>query len=691
MEITELRRRARFFYETSDAYRKQNTQWIVDVDKMIDGDDYNSIYKQLSEIYNEKNARQSEFSINSRVSVTDLIKRYKTQMAHNLARFQASFAHALITAAGAARGGVAEQYVHNIAGDTQMGDFATEVINDIIENDMTRKKFPDFASEVFKYNSAILVVKEHGIKGSAFKFKTKLYSGKYVLYDPQADERDIQTSRFIGIDGFNYTLDILKRMKQDNMAKKKGYLMDGIDELIRARGNSKEELDGSNEKDIPMVQMYIYDEGEEKTHHIIFDKMDKIIVKRSVEDNVVAGGREVRFNVVGGIRNTKHDSKHYTKSDFYMQIPTLKSRVSLHIDILNTVAQVRSNVIMVHPNAYQSVLKAFVEGFPIAQASATASQTIPVQNQITALDQPNLTGLQNVLNQFEEMYANLFPENTPELRGNVEDKLKSVYEGNVSIIRQIIESKSPLENAMRDLYLIIIRILIQERSAEFLVRSTSLGGFPLNRILSSKLLRPSDDETITSVPIDIRAKMGEQTDFIMKKDFIAQVFSSAQEGGVNIRNFSKWIARNANKVQARLTPDDLYCIYSPYEDTVVRQVLNDLKMVAVGDKVVYPNDIVGVDYMNTLQDCINKKAATYVDPDGEFTKEGKRVYEFARDMMRMFAESKTQGSPAFQENQVSALEQEEQFRNPPQGREDLGRAIFANQKTFADNNPSPLG
>lgn len=674
MDQKTLKEKIKLFYNESIAYRQRHAFWFQEVEDILHGNDISNIYTQLSRLYSEKNARQGRLSLNNKVSDKDLIKRYKVRMSENLARFQSSFGKSLVTAASAARGGVVEHYVHNIAGDTQAGDYTTEVINDIIANDRTLKKLPRFAGEIFKYNSAILVVDEYRVKGSVLKFRTKLYSGKRVLYDPQSNEEDIQTSRFVGIDGFTYTKDMLQRMK---METDKGYVIEGIDELIRRLAGGED-----RESEIPMVQMYIYDEEANKVHHVIFDEQEKTIIKQTFEDTVVAGGREIRFNIVGGVRNSEEYSKHYTKSDFYTQIPVLKSRVTLLIDILSVVSQVRANVTMVHPNAFKSVLKAFVEGFPIAQGSPTTSPGVPIQNQMTTLDQPNLNGLQSVLNQFEGLFSTLFPENTPELRGAVEEKLKSVYEGNVSVIKKIIDANSPLETSLRDLFLIIVRVIAQTPSHEFLIRSTSLGGFSLNRMLSSKLLRQSKQGGIVGVPVDIRPVVGDQSDFIMKKDFVAQVLSTAQTGGVNIRNFSKWIARNSNRVFARLTPDDLYIIYSPYEDTVVRQVLNDIKMVAIGENVIYPEAIVGSDYMQTLQQCLKEKAASYIKSNGDFTTEGERVYNFALRMLERFAQSQAENSPAFQERELNAQEQEQEFREPnPEGLADAAKGIFANQVT----------
>ena len=489
--------------------------------------------------------------------------------------------------------------------------------------------------------------------------KQNYTAAKHVLYDPLSDEQDIQTSRFIGMDGFNYSRDILERMKVDSFREKKGYVEEGIDELLKKTAGEESE----HETKIPMVQMYIYDEDEEKVHHVIFDEVDKIIVKHTEEPAVSTGGREVRFNVVGGIRNIEPGMGHYSKSDFYRQIPILKGQVTMIVDILSVVSQVRANVTVVHPNAYRDVLKAFVDGFPIAMSSA--SQGGAVQNQMTTLDQPNMVGLQNVYNQFENIFSRLYPENTPELRGSVEEKLKSVYEGNVSVIRKIIEAGSPLENGLKDLFFVIIRILIQNPSHEFLVRSTSIGSFPLDKILSSKLLKPTGDK-MSSVAVDIRSVTGDQTDYIQKKEFVGQMLSLAQAGGINLRSFSKWMAMNATKAMVRLTPDDLYIMYSPYDDTVVRQVLNDIKMSAVGEEVIYPSNIVNSDYMQTLSDCVKAKAYSYINSKGKFTKEGERVMKFMNRMLALFAKSKQENSEQFQEGELNAAEAEERARSVPE-------------------------
>lgn len=189
---------------------------------------------------------------------------------------------------------------------------------------------------------------------------------------------------------------------------------------------------------------------------------------------------------------------------------------------------------------------------------------------------------------------------------------------------------------------------------------------------------------MTTVAIDIRAVLGDQSDFIARKELMGQLTASAQAGGVNIRNLSEWMVRNGDKVKARFTADDRYIIFSAYDEVVVRQVLNDIKMAAVGENIVYPDNIVGTDYMNVLQDCLKKKAHSYIGSNGKFTKEGDRVYKFAVGMLEKYANSRAENGQEFQKREVETLEAEERFRSPQEGNSEAVKGIFANQKTFAE-------
>lgn len=675
MTPEDLQKKVELFYKTSHGYRLKNTHWISEVDKILNGDDVDDIYTRLSRVYNQKNIRQSPLVRTGKVSEAGLKRRYKTRMARNLARFQATFGRSLINASSAARGGTAEQYVHNIAGDSASGDVLTEIINDLLANDNTEKKLPRMAAEIFKYNSALLVIDKYGAKGPVFKLNTRVYSGRDVLYDEWSDPLNIQSSRFVGIDGFNYTKDMLHRLLQEEGADNRGYDKEAIQKLIRMTSGENGDID--NETPIPMVQMYIYDEDTETTHFVIFDEKMKIIIRHTEEKLAFIGGREVRFNLVGGIRNSD-EGGHYSRSDFSQQIPLLKSRVTMVIDTLTAVNQLRANVALVHPQAYSHVLRAFVDNFPIAQASPSSS-TVPIQNQLTTLDTPNLNGIQNVLAQFEELSSRLYPENTPELAGAVSDKLKSVYEGNLGVINRIIQSQSPLENAIRDLYLIVIKAISKNPSHEFLIRSDSFAGLAAERILSSKILKT--DGKINSVAIDIRKVHGGETDFVLRKELLSSLLASAQQGGVNVSNLSKYLARNSNKTMIRFTPDDRYAIFSPYSEEVVRRVLNDLKMAALGEDIRYPDGFVGEDYIKVLQDCIKQKGHSYLNPDGTFTEAGKRIYDYAQDALRRFADSVAESSLGFQENRLATQEAEQVFNQPDPEASESVKSLFANQQT----------
>lgn len=588
--------------------------------------------------------------------------------------------------------GTSEKEIVSVANDRKTGRLLNEIVNDMNKADSYETKQVEEQRSVFRYNFSVSFILSFNGEGGKNVPRTQTFSPKNLLLDSSSSVEDIQTSRFIGYDGFSKNIEDIEDIVDKNCQKefeifKMSVKTQALEDFLKSKNKrnfvelseeQKKEYISIMEKQVyDLAKMFVYSEKEKCTYTVLL--ISKYLVPISIKkrDTVTSFGREIRFFAYGNIGNVEQG--HYSQSPMTESLTMVKKEAQVIVDTVEVIRENAKNPFFVPNDIYKTVAK----GVQKDQQVFPNTQKLSNRSSVEEFPKPSIGSIVNAVPYLERYFGGLNPESSPELLGKSNARLKSVQDDNISSRRAIVKVlSSRTRRAKEDRMFVLLALLKEYGDSEIFVKTVSIVGEAVMKVAKSRLLSNSRDDTVDRLSISIKdidpSLKAEKK--LEARELFAQLSSRPE---VNPKTLTQIMMENYDNV---LGGDDLYIMLSPYMRGQVQAAINDIKSTFLGENI-RPSVFVTIGYSKTVEDIVSSMMDDFIDNNGELTKTGKRVVEFMKLVSKQYAKNKENPSPLFQKKEDedidSELDNKERFsRSLQEGIQDSSKAAFVNQSTF---------